>query len=183
MQSWPSFLVALLLATAAHAAPAPARVPAALAVRGVLGAPPAGVSDVKFADMYHLPVGPAGLESSERLRALDGKRVRVVGYMVCQASPAAGSFILAPLPVDIGDDDEGLADDVPPTAIAVRLPSSLVVPHMSGLLRLTGRLELGLHEDSGSGRVLGVHLIPDTATTNALREIARTVATRNTPRP
>lgn len=162
----------LAVAANASAAPAPVKVPAALAVRGVLGPAPAGVADVKFAQMYRLPVGPAGLEPSERLRALAGKRVRLVGYMVQRATPQADVFLLSPLPVSVGDDDDGLADDVPASAVAVHLPAKLEIPNLPGLLRITGTLELGAREDAASGRVLGIHLVPDADSLRALRSVA-----------
>ena len=59
----------------------------ALVVDHKLEAAPAGVVDLKFQELFKLPVGERGLEPSEKLVALDGKRVRIVGYMVQQ--PAA----------------------------------------------------------------------------------------------
>jgi hypothetical protein len=47
-----------------------------------LPAPPEGVSDLFFDEFFKLPVGPKGLEMTERLTSLDGKRVRILGFMV-----------------------------------------------------------------------------------------------------
>ncbi|MFC4821546.1 hypothetical protein [Dokdonella ginsengisoli] len=135
--------------------PNAAKPPASIAVTRQLGAPPAGVADLKFRDLFKLPVGPKGLEPTDKLAGLDGKRVRIVGYMVQQEPPLAGSFILSPLPVVAGDADDSFADDIPASAIFVVLPKSAdtVVPPLAGLIQLTGTLRVGAHEMPGAGRV------------------------------
>ena len=85
--------------------------PKLLAVRKELGAPPKGVSDLKFHDIFKTPVGDKGLEPSATLLALAGKRVRMVGYMVRQQPEPKGTFLLSPLAAEISDEDEPLADD------------------------------------------------------------------------
>lgn len=131
------------------------KAPPALAVSKPLGAPPAGVTDLKFRELFKLPVGPQGLESTDKLGSLDGKRVRIVGYMVQQDPPLAGSFILSPLPVVAGDADDSFADDIPASAIFVVLPKAAdtVVPPLAGLIQLTGTLRVGAREMPGAGRV------------------------------
>ncbi|MFX7906621.1 hypothetical protein ABTK51_20115, partial [Acinetobacter baumannii] len=89
--------------------------PKLVAVRGQLPPLPTGVAELRFGDIFKLPVGPTGLEPSERLRELDGKTVRMVGYVASTESPAPGMFILSPLPVSIGGEDESLSDDLPPS--------------------------------------------------------------------
>ena len=133
--------------------------PAAVAIRGELPAPPVGTSDLKFHEFFKLPVGPLGLEPTEKLMSLDGKRVRIIGYMVAQANPVDGAFILTPLPVSIGDDDESLADDLPPSAVFVHLPVSNArsVPYIPGLIKLSGVLSVGSRGEA-DGRVSGVRL-------------------------
>ncbi|MFI4932880.1 MAG: hypothetical protein ACHP83_21755, partial [Burkholderiales bacterium] len=43
--------------------------------------------ELKFADFFVQPVGPRGLPIADALRAADGRRVRLVGYMVSQEQP------------------------------------------------------------------------------------------------
>ncbi|MEK0448212.1 MAG: hypothetical protein RL088_480 [Verrucomicrobiota bacterium] len=104
---------------------------------------PEGVEDLKFADFYKMPVGPRGLEPTERLLALDGKKVRLSGFFVfedwatctCPDEPATppktaaarraaarpkwmkhvvpGRIMFAPLPVTVSLGHYGLADDLP----------------------------------------------------------------------
>lgn len=150
-----------------HAAPlAP---PAALAVSPALGAPPPGVEELRFADFFRRPVGPAGLEPSARLLALAGQPVRIVGYMAAAELPMAGRMVLAPLPVELGDEDEHLADDLPPQAVFVHLSgpaAERTLPNYRGLLALTGRLEIGPREEP-DGHVSTVRLLLDAATSQA----------------
>ena len=154
--------LALGMATASAAGapsrPGTVRVPRVLAVTHRLPVPPAGVTELKFAEMFRTPVGPKGLEPTERLRALDGKRVRMDGYVVHLEPPLAGAFMLSPLPVVAGDEDESLADDIPPSALLVRLPHAkdVHVAPLPGLIQVTGVLHVGGSE--AGDRVAAAHL-------------------------
>lgn len=176
--------VALLLACAlaapvsahAHGAlPHAAKAPRELAVERRLAPPPAGVAELKFGELFKLPVGPKGLEPSARLRALDGRRVRIVGYMVQQETPIAGGFLLSPLPASAGDEDESLADDLPPTTLFVALPKgpAAIVPPLSGLLAVSGVLHVGAREIPGAGRVAAARIELDAKPERALLDLAR----------
>jgi hypothetical protein len=135
---------------------------AALEVRGELPPPPAGVTNIKFGEFFRMPVGPRGLEPTEKLLALNGQRVRLVGYVVREEEPVPGRFLLSPLPVSLGDEDESLADDLPPTAVFVHLQGvkERNVPYIDGLVKLTGILEVGAKEEGG-GRVSSIRLVLD----------------------
>jgi hypothetical protein len=152
-----------------------ARVPAELAVNRQLAAPPAGVSELKFQDVFKLPVGPKGLEPTEKLLSLDGKRVRIVGYMVQQESPATDAFLFSPLQVLLGDEDESLADDLPPSTIRVELRNAgaAAIPTLPGLLQLTGILHVGMRADAASGRATPAQLALDAKPERALVRLAR----------
>src|ERR1041384_7427893 len=54
---------------------------------------PADVTDVKFNEFFVTPVGSVGLAPTEKLRALNAQRVRMLGYMVRQDSPPPGGFL------------------------------------------------------------------------------------------
>lgn len=125
--------------------------------------PPAaeGVTDLKFRELYKMPIGPRGLEPSEKLLALDNKRVRLVGYMVHEDEPQAGVIILSPFPVSAPDAEDGPADDYPPQIVYVHLrpgQSAGGMPWTPQLLVFEGTLELGPREES-DGRVSAVRLI------------------------
>lgn len=148
--------------------------PASLAVQSSLPAPQAGVTDLKFHDMLKMPIGPKGLEPTEKLLSLDGKRVRLVGYMVGQEESAKGVIILTPMPVSLGDEDESLSDDLPGNAVFVHLTPRYAdkpVPNMQGLLQFTGTLHLG-PQDEADGHVSAIRLDLDDATSRLLTTAA-----------
>jgi hypothetical protein len=151
-----------------------ARVPAALTVALPLGEPPHDVHDLRFRDVFKLPVGPKGLELTDVLKGLDGKRVRIVGYMVQQQVPSAGAFMLTPLPVASGDDDESFADDIPASVIFVTLPhgAATLVPRLPGLLKVTGTLRVGAHEIPGTERIAAARIELDDGPEQALLRVA-----------
>jgi hypothetical protein len=105
---------------------------------------PAGVTDLDFPEFFD-PIGDRGLEFSAALRALDGQRVRIVGFMVRQAAPTPGVLLLAPQPAQVDELEYGACDDLPPQVLRVfvPLPTGTQVPLTAGALMLTGRLELG----------------------------------------
>jgi len=165
-------LILCLLLPAAHAqggdlptVPVPPR----LAVQGPIAPDPA-VPDLRFRDIFRTPVGPLGLVPGERLLALAGQRVRMVGYAVRWPDAPPGLMILSPLPVSIGDEDESFADDLPVSAVHVHLSgpaAQRVLPAFSGLMVLTGRLQVGRVAES-DGRNSHVRLLLDEPTSDAL---------------
>lgn len=106
---------------------------------------PAGVSELKFNEFFVNPVGPRGLELSEKLRELEGKRVRILGYMAHREAQPPGVFLLTPFPVQVHDHDNGLAEDFPASVVQVSVPTlrDQPVPFAPGLMLLTGTLSLG----------------------------------------
>lgn len=168
-----TLLLALAAAgnAAAHGGSATVPVPPEL---GVTASVPTGATDLKFAEIFRLPVGPKGLEPSTKLLSLDGKGVRLVGYMASVELPVAGRLILAPLPVTLGDEDESLSDDLPVTAVFVHLSPAYaerIVPNLRGLVQLVGALQLG-PLDEPDGHVSSVRLMLDEATSRRLVEAA-----------
>lgn len=134
------------------------QVPPSMRVTGDATQSSAGLVELKFRDFFKMPIGPQGLEISEKLLGLNGKRVRIVGYMANAESPVPGMFVLSPLPVELGDEDESLSDDIPPSALFVHLDAdTFVVPHMPGLVRVSGTLSVGNQEEA-DGHVSMVRL-------------------------
>jgi hypothetical protein len=185
-------LLAALLATGlllsavqaqSHAAPEQALAhltfaPSTLGVNGKLKPAPAGVTDIKFSELFHMPIGPKGLEPTEKLQSLDGKRVRFVGYMVKQERAFTDYLILTPTPVEMGDEDESLSDDLPATAIFVHLApgtAAKALPNVHGLMQLTGTLRLGSHEEPDA-HVSSIRLELDAPTSRQLAKLSMTTA-------
>lgn len=134
--------------------------PGARIVSADLAPPEPGVIELRFREMFRIPVGPEGLEPSEKLLSLNGKRVRLIGYLVREEAPARGRLILAPLPVSAPDADDGPADDFPPQIVFVHLPADGPDSTMGWtpqLLAFTGTLEVGAREEV-DGRVSTVRL-------------------------
>lgn len=119
--------------------------------------PQASADDLLFRDFFAMPVGPRGLQPSEELLSLNGKVVRMRGYVAHQESPTAGVFILSPLPVELGDADEGLADDLPPAVVFVHA-GDRSSPYIAGVVQVTGTLEVG-PQNEADGRVSQVRLV------------------------
>jgi hypothetical protein len=118
-----------------------------------------------FNRFFTQPIGPQGLSFSPELLSRQGQRVRLIGYMVAREQAQTGRFMLTPLPVRMSEHADGEADDLPPATVTVLLPPDAAqwpVPHQDGLIELTGRLDIGRHEDD-DGRVTWLRLVLDAA--------------------
>lgn len=106
---------------------------------------PEGVSELRFDEFYKMPVGPRGLEPTEKLLSLNGKRVRILGYMANMQMRGNRQMMLAPVPLKAQPLEYGQADDIPATHVLVRVPGNAAqaVPYTPGLLLLTGKLTVG----------------------------------------
>jgi hypothetical protein len=123
---------------------------------------PEGVTELKFTEFFKTPVGPYGLEPTDKLKALQGKKVRIAGYMAIREKEVPGRFILAGAPVNIEDDEAGFAD-LPATHVWVFLPYApdRAVPRVHRPLLLTGTLEIGNREEKGENAISFVRLSLD----------------------
>ena len=120
-------------------------------VNVAFAAKPESISDeppqsLGFSEFFKRPVGPYGLEPTQKLLSLSGRPVTLTGFAVQGLGRAEGPWILSPVPMRLGDEDESLSDD---------LPSSIA--HLEGLsqnlqegfrnclgkLAITGTLGLG----------------------------------------
>jgi hypothetical protein len=100
-----------------------------------------GVSELRFQDFFKPVVGDRGLEYSEKLLKLDGRRVRIAGFMVREQLRADGVFMLTPWPSRVENDGFCLNEDFPPATLHVLVPGSTApVPYRPGLVVLTGVL-------------------------------------------
>ncbi|MFL5273994.1 MAG: hypothetical protein ACJ79E_18195 [Anaeromyxobacteraceae bacterium] len=98
---------------------------------------------------------------SRKLCALDGRRVRIVGFMAQLEDAPRGAFYLASRPVT-GDESGGGTADLPPDAIrvTVRALASAEVPHLAGAIEVIGVLQLGPEVDD-EGRVSRIRIVLD----------------------
>ena len=106
---------------------------------------PEGVEELSFQEFYRNPVGPRGLEPSAKLLSLDGKRVRILGFVAEMERANKRNIIFAPLPLKPQPEEYGLCDEIPATHLLVTIPgdSETQVPLLPGALLLTGTLAVG----------------------------------------
>lgn len=97
---------------------------AQLASQSKLPVAPEGVAELYFNEIYQFPAGPHGLEFTRHIQELEGRRVRVMGFMVRQEHPAPHRIILAPYSFTTNEAEYGLCDDLPPGIVYVDVPSS-----------------------------------------------------------
>ncbi len=150
------------------------RLALAIGVFGVaLPAAAQSVASLSFAEFYKRPIGPRGLEPSAALLALAGARVQISGFVAhgahhepqpqLQPQPQTVFAILAPVPVALDDEDEGLADDLPASVAYLHWSEPRIAAAIAacrGAVRVTGRLELGRHAEP-DGRTSFVRLETD----------------------
>lgn len=103
------------------------------------------------------------LAPSVRALALDGKRVRLVGYMARMEDPPRGGFYLVPRPL-FCDESGGGTGDLPPASVLVQgaAADDTVVPFAPGALAVTGIFEVG-NRAGADGRVSSFRLRLDGA--------------------
>lgn len=105
---------------------------------------------LSFGDFFRRPVGPRGLEPTETLLALAGQAVRLSGFVVVDGS-TEGPLVLAAMPIVVDDEDEALADDLPPSIAYIHAadPQLAQARRCRGRVEVTGRLELGREPEAG----------------------------------
>lgn len=120
-------------------------------------------TELRFRDIYRSSNGPDGADLSDLMDRAHGRTVRITGYMVQQESPLVGHFMLAPRPVRAFRQATASGDDFPATWVMVQLDASqqnLPVPHIAGLLEVSGTLSVEKVEDQ-DGRVTWVRMRMD----------------------
>ena len=104
-----------------------------------------------FGDLLQHPIGPQGLESTQKAKSIHGQNVRLRGYMVKSEEDSIGQFYFAPLPIQLSEHADGPANDLPASAVLVKLDPSQAnwaISHKAGALVLEGTLRIGRHEDA-----------------------------------
>jgi hypothetical protein len=114
---------------------------------------------------FKMPVGPKGLEVSEKVLNASGQKVQLTGYMVKNELPIPGAFILSPRPVQMSEHADGDANDLPASVCWVYLDDrqkNWIVPYISGLLTIEGQFTFKRIEASdGSVAWFHLYLAPD----------------------
>jgi hypothetical protein len=130
---------------------------------------PEGVTELGFDEFYKMPVGDRGLEPTGKLLSLNGKRVRIVGYMAEMQLRGNRQMIFAPVPLKAQPLEYGQADDIPAAHVLVRVPgnASERVPFTPGLMLLTGKLTVGGRSLDGENAFVRLLLDPPQETSPA----------------
>jgi hypothetical protein len=103
----------------------------------------------------------AVLRPSAKALALQGKRVRVVGFMAEMEEPIQGAFYMVPCPMRLDESGAGTGD-LPLESILVVVPGveGKALPHVEGPLEGVGVLDVGNRADQ-QGRVSNFRLSLD----------------------
>lgn len=107
---------------------------------------PPGVTELAFREFFSPIVGDRGLDYSERMRALHGRRVRIAGFMTRDFVRHPGMFLLTGWPTKVESDGYCFNDELPPATLHVVLPPSAAsepAPYIPGPMLLTGTLQVG----------------------------------------
>ena len=101
------------------------------------------------------------LAPSARLLSLNGKRVRLVGFMARMEVPPRGGFYLCPPPVSADESGGGTADlPVESVLVVMRSARGREVAYRPGPLEVIGILQVGSRTDE-EGRVAGFQITLD----------------------
>lgn len=105
---------------------------------------PESVAALRFQDFFVPVVGDRGLEYSGRMRALDGRRVRITGFLVRDTRRHAGSAMLAPWPTRIENDGYCYSEDYPPATLHLQLEGADAppIPYRPGPVTVIGTLSV-----------------------------------------
>lgn len=123
--------------------------------------------ELDFGDFFG-PIGPGGMEYSEKIRALAGRRIRVRGYMVQQSERVPALFLLAARPVKVDTRADCNETDTPPALIHVLVPGAAkALPFVPGAHVLSGRLEIGARTENDD-RISVARLVLDEPSRAAL---------------
>jgi hypothetical protein len=116
-------------------------------------------SDLAFREFFE-PT-PRELRPTAKLLALEGSRVRLVGFMVRSEEPPTGGFFLCPFPVFATEAGGGTAD-LPPETVFVVVPSAAgrAVPYTPQPVVVEGVLELGRRAGE-DGHVSSIQVVVD----------------------
>ena len=125
------------------------------------GPAPQATAPVPLAFNEFFEPGAGELKPTAKLLALNGRRVRLAGFMARMETPTTGAFYLCPRPV-YADESGGGNGDLPVNAVRVEAlglqgQSVAFVPHA---FAVSGILEVGPHT-AADGTVSALRLILD----------------------
>jgi hypothetical protein len=140
----------------------------------------AGPARLSFAEL--LEADPSQLAPSRRALELDGRRVRIVGFMAQMEIAPEGAFYLCARPVTADEAGGGTAD-LPVAAVRVISPASKGRPvrFIPGPLEVTGTLQVGRRAEE-DGSVSHFRILLDRTAPRA-KKATHSTQGRRQPRP
>jgi hypothetical protein len=135
---------------------------------------------LSFDEVFVTPAGAKGLEYTPKIKTLDGKKIRVTGFMVRHADIDTRAFLFCATPRVYNEREEGLADSVPPHMVYVIMAvrGQDAPAWRREKMTLYGTLELGSHQEL-SGRISHLRLRCDAVTdaqSGVLLEVRKPIA-------
>ncbi len=137
----------------------------------------ADYSPLDFNEVFVAPAGPKGLQYTDRIKALDGRKVAMTGFMVKNYGPDPSVFVFSNVPRIHNEREEGLADSLPPSLLHVimQVRPGDAPAWRREKLTVYGKLELGAHQEL-NGRISHLRLRCDwitEATTGRIMEVRK----------
>lgn len=117
----------------------------------VLATRPALADEIAFNDLY-ASVGVLGLAFSDKVKSLAGRDVSMTGFMAPPLKAEANFFVLTEIPMALCPFCSSDAD-WPDNIVVVYLDRPRTFEQANGLIRVTGRLEVGSWTDPETGFV------------------------------
>lgn len=114
---------------------------------------------LEFSELYS-GASALGLELSPKLKSLDGKKVRMNGFMAPPLKPTLSFFVLTKVPMAICpfcSTDADWPDDI----VLVKLRQPVTALPFDRVITVTGQLELGYQRDDETGFVSLVRIAAD----------------------
>ena len=118
---------------------------------------------------------PRELVASGKLLSLNGKRVRITGYMARMERQVLGAFYLVPHPVICDEEGAGTSDlPVENVLVLVRSAKGKEIAFIPRPLEVTGILEVGNRAEE-DGRVSAIRLTLDTERAKPAKRAKKTL--------
>jgi hypothetical protein len=114
---------------------------------------------IKFTELYSAFTAK-GLEMSPKLMEASGKRIEMLGYMAPPLKPRLEFFVLTRTALATCPFCSSAAD-WPPDIVLVVMPKGRYATSSAMPLRVRGRLELGVKQDSETGFVSLIRIYAD----------------------
>jgi len=116
---------------------------------------------IEFREFFEEDAGE--LRPSAKLLGLNGRRVRLVGFMAQMEQPPDGAFYICPRPVYADESGGGTADlPVGSVRVIARSAKGKKIPFIARAIEVTGILEIGNRAED-DGTVSALRLVLDTS--------------------